>query len=87
MYKSLVAWYNGYIKSNKEQQMPFETKVINLISPALNEGRAEFYSGTLFLEDVTEATARKVFSILCKEFDFKVQPSRFADCFVYDFTA
>ena len=67
--------------------MPFETKVIELISPALTEGRAEFFNGTLFLEDVKEATARKVFSILCKEFDFKVSPSKFGTSFTYDFVA
>ena len=33
------------------------------------------------------ANALKEVKRLCKEFDFKVQPSRFADCFVYDFTA
>ena len=67
--------------------MPFETKVIELISPTLTEGRAEFFSGTLFLEDVKEATARKVFSILCKEFDFKVSPSKVGTSFAYDFVA
>jgi hypothetical protein len=67
--------------------MQFETRVIELITPALSEGRAEFFEGSLFLEGAKESTARRVFSVLCKEFDFKVQPSRFADYFVYDFTA
>ncbi len=67
--------------------MQFETRVIELITPVLSEGRAEFFEGSLFLEGTKESTARKVFSVLCREFDFKVQPSKFADCFVYDFTA
>ena len=67
--------------------MQFETRVIELITPALTEGRAEFFEGSLFLEGVQESTARRVFSILCREFDFKVNPSKFADYFVYDFVA
>jgi len=67
--------------------MQFETRVIELITPALSEGRAEFFEGSLFLEGVKESTARKIFSILCREFDFKVNPSKFADYFVYDFVA
>jgi hypothetical protein len=53
----------------------------------LNEGRAEFYNGSLFLEDVTENTARRVFSTLCREFDFKVKPSKVGANYVYDFVA
>ena len=67
--------------------MQFETKVIKLIAPVMSEGRAEFFNGSLFLEGVQENTARKVFSKLCREFDFKVQPSKVADYFVYDFVA
>jgi len=67
--------------------MAFESRVLALIAPVLDEGRAEFYYGSLFLEDVTENTARRVFSTLCREFDFKVQPSKVGDNYVYDFVA
>jgi hypothetical protein len=79
--------YTIGIVINKGHKMQFETRVIELITPVLKEGRDEFFECYLFLEGVKESTARQVFSVLCREFDFKVQPSKFADYFVYDFVA
>ena len=47
---------------------------------------AYFENGTLFVQ-APEATARKVFSMLCREYDFKVKPSKIGNEFAYDFIA
>jgi len=48
---------------------------------------AEFVNGTLFVQ-APEKVARSVFSMLCKDYDFKVKPSKVGDNeFAYDFIA
>ena len=68
--------------------MGFEKVVLNKVAEDLKEERqAYFYSGTLFV-NATESDARRVFSMLCREYNFKVQPSRVSEQeFAYDFTA
>jgi hypothetical protein len=67
--------------------MGFEKVVLDKVARVLKQDRqAYFYSGTLFV-DATESDARKVFSMLCREYDWKVQPSRVGNLFAYDFTA
>ena len=66
----------------------FEIKVLDMIDQYLNCGeRAEFYSGTLYLECI-ESNARMVFSQLMRKFDNKVNitsPENGTYCI--DFTA
>ena len=46
---------------------------------------AEFVNGTLFVQ-APENVARSVFSMLCKEYNFKVKPSKVGNNeFAYDF--
>jgi hypothetical protein len=67
--------------------MGFEKVVLNKVAEVLKQDRqAYFYNGTLFVQ-APESDARRVFSMLCREYDFKVQPSRVGDEFAYDFTA
>lgn len=68
--------------------MGFEKVVLNKVAEVLKEERqAYFCNGTLFVT-AAESDARRVFSMLCKEYNFKVQPSRVSDQeFAYDFTA
>jgi len=47
--------------------MGFEKKVLDIISPALEVGNvAEFYNGTLFLEDVSDDVGERVYNLLYK---------------------
>ena len=65
--------------------MGFETVVLNKVSKVLkSSNQASFTNGTLFVQ-ASEPDARRVFSMLCKEYDFKVSPSKVGDEFAYDF--
>jgi hypothetical protein len=65
--------------------MGFETVVLAKVAKVLGtDNQAEFFNGTLFVE-AAEKDARRVFSMLCQEYDFKIQPSRVGDQFAYDF--
>ena len=67
--------------------MGFEKVVLDKVATVLKDDRqAYFYSGTLFVT-APEPQARKVFSMLCKEYDFKVGVSKVGDEFAYDFMA
>jgi hypothetical protein len=68
--------------------MGFETVVLAKVAKVLkSDNQASFTCGTLFVE-TTERDARRVFSMLCKEYNFKVQPSKVSDNeFAYDFVA
>jgi len=71
--------------------MSFEKRVLNQVRKVFdrNSGSlsAEFVNGTLFVT-APENVARSVFSMLCKEYNFKVQPSKVGDNeFAYDFIA
>jgi hypothetical protein len=70
--------------------MGFETKVLDIVGPLLDQGRAEFVYGTLFLEDASEAVGRKVYHALSKKFGVgKVNVNVYspANGFSYDFVA
>jgi len=70
--------------------MGFETKVLNIVDPLLDTGRAEFVYGTLFLEDASEDVGRKVYHALSKRFGLgKVTVNVYtpANGFSYDFVA
>lgn len=66
--------------------MGFEKIVLDKVAKVLKEPRqASFCNGTLFVI-APESEARRVFSMLCKEYDFKVQPSKVGENeFAYDF--
>ena len=65
--------------------MGFETVVLDKVAAVLGtDNKAEFFNGTLFVE-AEEKDARRVFSMLCKNYDFKVRPSKVGDEFAYDF--
>jgi hypothetical protein len=65
--------------------MGFEKVVLDKVQEVLGtDTMAEFFNGTLFL-NAEEKDARRVFSMLCKEYDFKVLPSKVGDQFAYDF--
>lgn len=65
--------------------MGFETVVLEKVSQVLkSDNEAYFFNGTLFVT-AEESKARKVFSMLCIEYDFKVNPSRVGNEFAYDF--
>ncbi len=67
--------------------MSFEKVVLAKVAKVLNEDRKAYFAyGTLFVE-APERDARRVFSMLCKEYDFKVKPSKVGDEFAYDFIA
>jgi len=67
--------------------MGFETVVLDKVATVLGTNKmAYFESGTLFVT-APESHARRVFSMLCKEYDFKVSPSKVGDEFAYDFVA
>jgi hypothetical protein len=75
--------------------MNFEKKVFKIVRKVFfmtpnrkyDETREAYLeNGTLFLR-ADEYVARRVFSELCREFDFKVQPSKVGDEFAYDFVA
>jgi hypothetical protein len=70
--------------------MGFETKVLDIVGPLLDQGRAEFVYGTLFLEDASEAVGRNVYHALSKKFGLgKVNINVYspANGFSYDFVA
>jgi len=67
--------------------MGFEKVVLEKVAKVLKQdSKAYFAYGTLFVQ-AEEKEARRVFSMLCKEYDFKVQPSKVGDEFAYDFVA
>jgi len=67
--------------------MSFEKVVLDKVAKVLKEDRkAIFVYGTLFVQ-APERDARRVFSMLCKDYDFKVSPSKVGDEFAYDFIA
>jgi len=67
--------------------MGFETVVLDQVAEVLGTDKlAKFENGTLFLS-CPESHARRVFSMLCRKYDFKVSPSKVGDEFAYDFTA
>ena len=68
--------------------MGFETVVLDKVSKVLkSSNQASFANGTLFVQ-ASEPDARRVFSMLCREYNFKVQPSKVGDYeFAYDFVA
>lgn len=68
--------------------MAFEKIVLDKVAQVLKQERqACFHNGTLFVW-ASESDARRVFSMLCKEYDFKVSPSRVSEVeFAYDFIA
>jgi hypothetical protein len=68
--------------------MAFEKTVLDKVAKVLKQDRqAGFRNGTLFVW-ATESDARKVFSMLCKEYNWKVRVSRVSEQeFAYDFTA
>lgn len=68
--------------------MAFEKIVLDKVAKVLKQDRqAYFRNGTLFV-CTEERDARRVFSMLCKEYNWKVQPSKVSDQeFAYDFVA
>jgi hypothetical protein len=68
--------------------MGFEKTVLDKVAGVLKQERqAYFCNGTLFVQ-APESDARRVFSMLCREYNWKVQPSRVGEQeFAYDFTA
>ena len=67
--------------------MSFESKVLEIVNPALKTGEmAEFDFGTLFMH-CTESTSRKVFSDLFMAFNGKVKISTVGYEYAIDFTA
>jgi hypothetical protein len=68
--------------------MGFEKIVLDKVARVLKQDRqAYFCNGTLFVT-APESDARRVFSMLCQEYNWKVQPSRVSEEeFAYDFTA
>lgn len=67
--------------------MAFEKVVLDKVAKVLKQERQAYFAyGTLFVQ-AEEKEARRVFSMLCREYDFKVQPSKVGDEFAYDFVA
>jgi len=67
--------------------MSFEKVVLSQVAKVLGtDNQAKFEYGTLFVQ-APERDARRVFSMLCKEYNFKVSPSKVGDEFAYDFIA
>lgn len=68
--------------------MGFEKIVLDKVAKVLGQERqAYFKNGTLFV-CAAEPDARRVFSVLFKDYNQRVRPSRVGDDeFVYDFTA
>ena len=68
--------------------MAFEKIVLDKVARVLKQDRlAYFENGTLFV-CAPEQDARRVFSMLCREYNWKVQPSRVSESeFAYDFVA
>ena len=68
--------------------MGFEKIVLDKVARVIKQDRqAYFCNGTLFVV-ASEPDARRVFSMLFKDYNGRVQPSRVSDTeFAYDFTA
>jgi hypothetical protein len=67
--------------------MAFEKTVLNKVAQVLKQdGQAYFYNGTLFLT-AKESDARRVFSVLFRDYDHKVQVSLAGHEYAYDFVA
>ena len=67
--------------------MGFEKVVLDKVAKVLKQDRQAYFAyGTLFVQ-AEEQQARRVFSMLCKDYNFKVKPSKVGDEFAYDFTA
>ena len=68
--------------------MGFEKVVLDKVAKVLEQDRqAYFCNGTLFV-CTEEKDARRVFSMLFKDYNGRVQPSRVSDTeFAYDFTS
>ena len=67
--------------------MGFEKIVLDKVTKVLEQDRqAYFRNGTLFVL-APESDARRVFSMLCREYNWKVRPSKVGEEeFAYDFT-
>jgi hypothetical protein len=74
--------------ATKGNQMGFEKIVLDKVAKVLGQDRqAYFKNGTLFV-CAAEPDARRVFSVLFKDYNQRVRPSRVGDDeFAYDFTA
>ena len=67
--------------------MAFEKIVLDKVAKVLGQERqAYFCNGTRFV-CAAEPDARRVFSMLFKDYNQRVKPSRVGDEFAYDFTA
>ena len=68
--------------------MGFEKIVLDKVARVIKQDRqAYFCNGTLFVV-ASEPDARRVFSMLFKDYNGRVQPSRVSDTeFAYDFTS
>jgi hypothetical protein len=80
--------YNSYTVNKQELKMGFEKVVLDKVAKVIKQDRrAYFCNGTLFV-CTEEKDARRVFSMLCKEYNWKVRVSRVSEQeFAYDFTA
>jgi hypothetical protein len=74
--------------NHQENAIAFEKIVLDKVAKVLKQDRqAYFQNGTLFVR-AKEADARKVFSMLCRDYNWKVQPSKVGDDeFAYDFVS
>jgi hypothetical protein len=80
--------YNGYTVNKQELKMGFEKVVLDKVARVIKQDRqAYFCNGTLFVV-ASEPEARRVFSMLYKDYNGRVQVSvaRHGE-FAYDFTA
>jgi hypothetical protein len=67
--------------------MAFEKTVLDKVAHVLKQdSQAYFYNGTLFVT-ASESDARRVFSVLFKDYDQKVQVSVVGHEYAYDFVA
>jgi len=65
--------------------MGFEKVVLDKVATVLKQERQAYFAyGTLFVQ-AEEKDARRVFSMLCREYNFKVSPSKVGNEFAYDF--
>ena len=68
--------------------MEFEQSVLEMVRPFLNSGTAEFYNGTLFLENVSGENGRFIYDLLLDEFgadNFRFNIYNPVNGFVVDF--
>ena len=67
--------------------MTFEKIVLNKVAKVLKQDRQSYFqNGTLFVR-ASEPEARKVFSMLFKDYNGKVQPSLVGYEYAFDFVA